>query len=195
MAVNIAKSISKKNKGTNKKTEAKKPTPGTIVKGEMVEPETIVQGKKKPTTKIDTSAIAQPSELKKKLKPFIEKLNDKQKVAASSKKAADKDAKAVKDLKEEIIKLANDNNLADEATIDVTDDGKILKVGVGKTTSKLTDPLKAYNLLEEIEEGLGDKLMTFSLTDLGKHLSSKQLESVTAKATNNKQRAVTLKDE
>lgn len=194
MAVKIAKNIASK-KAAAKKTEGKKPTPGTIVKGEMVETSVVKQETKKPTTKIDTSAIAKPSALKEGLKPYVEKLTDKKTIAAASKKTSDADAKAVKTIEGEIVKFVNDENLAPEATIDVTVDGKILNVGKAAESKTLTDALTAYSLLEQVEEGLGDKLMTFKMGDLEKHLTSKQLESVIKVTTDNNKRRVTLKDE
>ncbi|AEH21888.1 VHS1075 protein [Vibrio phage 1] len=131
MAVKIAKSLATK-KANETKKQTKQPTPGTIVKGSIVEPTVVKQETKKPTVKIDTSAIAQPSKLKEGLKPFVEKLNDKKTIAAASKKTADADAKAVKAIEGEIVKFVNDENLAPEATIDVTVDGKILNVVSGR---------------------------------------------------------------
>ncbi|AUR96010.1 hypothetical protein NVP1215B_092 [Vibrio phage 1.215.B._10N.222.54.F7] len=196
MAVKIAKNIaSKKAAKPNKAPKKAAPTPGTIVDGAIVETGVVKAGTKKPTTKIDTSAIAQPSVLKEGLKPFVTKLSDKKKIAAASKKNADTDAKAVKALEVDIVAFANDNNLADTATIDVTVDGQILTVGKAAEGKTLTDALAAYAMLEGIEAGLGDKLLTFKMGDLEKHLTSKQLEQVVSTSTDTKKRRVTLKDE
>lgn len=196
MAVKIAKNIASKKASTKAKAPKKpQPTPGTIVDGAIVETGIVKEGVKKPTTKIDTSAIAQPSVLKDGLKPYVSKLSDKKKIAAASKKAADADAKAVKALETDIVAFANDNNLADTATIDVTVGGSVLTVGKAAEGKTLTKPLDAYAMLESIEEGLGDKLLTFKMGDLEKHLTSKQLEKVTSVKIDNKKRRVTLKDE
>ncbi|WYC17946.1 hypothetical protein [Vibrio phage vB_VneS_J26] len=194
MAVKIAKSLATK-KAKSNTSAAKKPTPGTIVKGSIVEPTVVKQENKKPTVKIDTSAIAQPSVIKEGLKPFVEKLNDKKTIAAASKKTADADAKAVKAIEGDIVKFVNDENLANEASVDVTVDGKILNVGKAGETKTLNDAILAYQMLEGIEEGLGDKLMTFKMGDLEKHLTSKQLAEITTIKTDPTKRRVTLKDE
>ncbi|AUR81143.1 hypothetical protein Ares1_0034 [Vibrio phage Ares1] len=194
MAVKIAKSLATK-KAKSNTSAAKKPTPGTIVKGSIVEPTVVKQENKKPTVKIDTSAIAQPSVIKEGLKPFVEKLNDKKTIAAASKKTADADAKAVKSIEGDIVKFVNDENLANEASVDVTVNGKILNVGKAGETKTLNDAILAYQMLEGIEEGLGDKLMTFKMGDLEKHLTSKQLAEITTIKTDPTKRRVTLKDE
>ncbi|APD18933.1 hypothetical protein [Vibrio phage J14] len=49
-------------------------------------------------------------------------------------------------------------------------------------------------MLEEIEEGLGQRLMKFSVTDLEKHLTSKQLETIITEKERPKKRRVTVKD-
>ncbi|QNJ59196.1 hypothetical protein [Vibrio phage vB_ValS_PJ32] len=196
MAVKIAKSIAKKNVGSKAaKPKKSEPTPGTIVDGAVVETGVVKAGAKKPSVKIDTSAIAQPSQIKEGLKPFVEKLSDKKAIAAASKSQADKDAKAVKAVETDIVNFVTEENLAPEATIDVTLDGKILNVGKAGEAKTLDDPIQAYQMLESIEEGLGDKLMTFKMGDLEKHLTSKQLASITTTKTDPKKRRVTLKDE
>lgn len=46
-------------------------------------------------------------------------------------------------------------------------------------TLKITDPVRAYELLEEVQEGLGDQCMGFKIGDLRKYLTEEQIEECT----------------
>jgi DNA replication protein DnaD len=51
--------------------------------------------------------------------------------------------------------------------------------GAHANMTKVVAPGKTFKILESIEKGLGQKLMTFSITDLRKYLSEDQFNSVT----------------
>ncbi|ANO57630.1 hypothetical protein [Vibrio phage vB_VhaS-a] len=94
-----------------------------------------------------------------------------------------------------VISEALDLGIADTASAEFKVDGKIITLGAAGESTKVTDAVKAYNMLESIEEGLGQSLMSFSITDLKKHLTSKQLEQVTETKADPKKRRVGVKDD
>ena len=63
--------------------------------------------------------------------------------------------------------------------------------GAHANMTKVVAPGKTFKMLESIEKGLGQKLMTFSITELRKYLTEDQFNSVT-ETTRSKARTVKI---
>lgn len=152
----------------------------------------------KTTTKAPTKKVSQvgasPTAAKKILTSYAPQIIEaKQDVDDAKKQTAKVDA-VLKRFESDVVNDLIKEGVADEASVEVNHEGKIVTVGKAQESKTVTDNVEAYNMLEEIEEGLGQQLMKFSVTDLEKHLTSKQLESIITKKSDPKKRRVTVKD-
>lgn len=154
----------------------------------------VKQNAKKPEAKAvkEATGIQELIAVLEKHAPDIIKHDAAVKEAAKDKAVHDNALKKAQGL---VIAEAVDLAIADTATAEFKIDGKIVSLGAAGESTKLIDAVGAYNMLESIEEGLGQSLMSFSITDLKKHLTSKQLEKVTKTTTDPKKRRVGVKDD
>lgn len=179
-------SVTEKPKATATKAAPKKTTASKtgVVK----------QGAKKPEVKVtpEGASVKATHDILMKRAPAILEHDAKVKEAAKDKAVHDN---ALKKEQSSVISELIGEGIADEASVEVKLDGKIVTVGAAGESTTLTSPVDAYNMLEEIEAGLGQELMTFSITNLKKHLTSKQLAQVTETKADPKKRRVSVKDD
>lgn len=96
-----------------------------------------------------------------------------------SRKKAFETAEAKLKAAKKLIEDAHPNAAKDEGyEVDAHD--FLIVASKARKTETIDDPVVVHHTLEEEEVGLGDKLMTFSMTDLKKHLSPRQIESLTS---------------
>lgn len=69
-----------------------------------------------------------------------------------------------------------------EEGYEIAADDCIIAISKARATDIITDPVLVHQTLEAEESGLGDQLMTFSITELKKHLSPRQLAALTSKS-------------
>ncbi len=68
----------------------------------------------------------------------------------------------------------------DTEAYEIAADDCVIAISKARGTAVITDPILVHQTLEAEEAGLGDSLMTFSMTELKKHLSPRQLEGLTS---------------
>ncbi len=83
-----------------------------------------------------------------------------------------------------------DIDAAPDDEVDLKTDRYAAAFGQHGNASKCTAPGKAFKMLEAVEKGLGQKLMTFGITDLKKYLTPEQVLKV---VTTERSKARTLK--
>lgn len=135
---------------------------------------------------IDTSDMSIEDQIAAKL----DELGDLYTQLVPAKKTVADMQKQYKPLFEVIEEYVDTNAEADEEVTLQTE--KYAAVfGPHANMTKVAAPGKTFKMLESIEKGLGQKLMTFGITDLRKYLTEEQFNSVT-ETTRSKARTVKI---
>ncbi len=100
--------------------------------------------------------------------------------------------KAYKDAEKKFLAPVNALDLKRADVIRAVGTGVMANVGKEGEKTEVTDAWGVFNILEGLEEGLGVRLMTFSITALKKEMTTRQLGSVTT-VTSTGRRRVTFK--